>query len=514
MTYLLQLLQKQLYTTRSEWTALNVRRVHSYLIAVRRRFMCGHKSDRRRWWAPWTGGPQCSRIMVTVIFIVGSMLLVSPAFSAQQSAESSIEPHSDRPCLGRDPFNLQEFRDIVSAETPPRGVQVVHAYMSVEWIGKGQLAEWEPVMPLGGPAGRTGDKDEPPPQEASYRQMQMAMFNTVTQNEFRVIMHQNMLDVILDCHEENGLTSATEGFDGVDGGEFMPRLFLPLLGLRARPSGTGSIILAAAAEPQGWSQGSDTRAMLTATTSWPWRTISQFRYGTKDESRCTGTLIGPRHLVTAAHCINEKGTNTWGTIQVAPGKNGVGNEPYGKSVIKWNPDPGTEAWYFTPWQWRDPNVADSQWDWGLIVIPDRLGDLTGWMGYVARPGSELKSVTNYNRGYPLCDNDRMNEPANCQDARLYGDSNQCGIGNFYNQGPDGWHRQIRVSCDISAGHSGSAVYHYFYDTTLNKWVPVVSMVVTNESCTTCSQDDSYPNTSRRITPGDLATISWLRETFP
>ena len=476
--------------------------------------MNGCNSGGTRWRTFWAGGRQSWLILVTVIFIAGAMLLVAPAFSAHQVAQRPIEPHSDQPCLGGDPFNLKEFRDIVSAETPPRGVQMVHRYMTVEWTGKGELAEWGPIMPLLGPGTPSGDEDEPPPDETLYREMQLAVFNTATQNEFRVVMQQNMLDVILDCHQENGLTSATEGFDEVDGGEMMRRLFLPLHKLLARSSGTGSVTTTVVAEPDGWSNGVDTRTMLTATTGWPWRTISQFRYGNKDESRCTGTLIGPRHLITAAHCINEKGTNTWGTIQVAPGKNGVGNEPYGKSVIKINPDPGTEAWYFTPWQWRDPNVTHSQWDWGLIVIPDRLGDLTGWMGYVARPGSELKSVSNYNRGYPLCDNDRKNEPANCQDARLYGDMNLCGIGNFYALGPDNWNRQITVSCDISGGHSGSAVYHYFFDTILNAWVPVVAMVITNESCTTCSASDNYPNTSRRITPGDLATISWLRETFP
>jgi len=475
--------------------------------------MSGDNSDRRRRWIPWSGRSQSWQILATVIFIAGAMLLVAPVFSVHPVAQRHIEPPSDEPCLDDDPFNLKEFRDIVSADTPPRGVQMIHRYMTVEWTGKGQLDAWLPVMPLLPPGTALRVEDEPPPQETLYREVQLALFNTATLNEFRVVMQQNMLDDILNCHTENGLTSATEGFDEVDGGELMRRLFLPLHTLRSRPFGTDSFTNASA-EPQGWSNGVDTRVMLTATTAWPWRTISQFRYGSKDESRCTGTLIGPRHLITAAHCINEQGTNTWGTIQVAPGKNGAGTEPYGKSVIKVNPDPGTEAWYFTPWQWRDPNVTHSQWDWGLIVIPDRLGDLTGWMGYVARPGSELKSVDNFNRGYPLCDNDRNNEPANCQDARLYGDSNLCEIGNFYSQGPDDWHRQITVSCDISGGHSGSAVYHYFYDTIISKWVPVVSMVITNESCATCSASDNYPNTSRRITAGDLATISWLRETFP
>jgi V8-like Glu-specific endopeptidase len=266
--------------------------------------------------------------------------------------------------------------------------------------------------------------------------------------------------------------------------------------------------------PLGWSNGVDTRILRTPTSLWPWRAIAQFRYGNTDESRCTGTLIGPRHLVTAAHCINEKGTNNWYTIRVAPGKNGVGVEPYGNSIISLTPPPGKEAWYFTPDPWRNPATAASQWDWGLIVIPDRLGDLTGWMGYFAGTGNYLKTVSNYNRGYPLCNTDRNNEPAGCQDSRLYGDTNLCGIGGFYDPGPDGWNRRIAVSCDLSAGHSGSAVYHYYFDPAIGQYWPVVTMMVITESCTTCGPLDNYPNRARRITPGDLGTISWLRETFP
>ena len=67
------------------------------------------------------GEPQFWQILVTVLLIAGAMLLVAPVFSAHQAAQRPIEPHSDQPCLGGDPFNLKEFRDIVSAETPPRG---------------------------------------------------------------------------------------------------------------------------------------------------------------------------------------------------------------------------------------------------------------------------------------------------------------------------------------------------------------------------------------------------------
>ncbi len=97
--------------------------------------------------------------------------------------------------------------------------------------------------------------------------------------------------------------------------------------------------------------------------------------------------------------------------------------PYGSSTISPNPAPGQTAWYFTHPQWRNPATTNArQWDWGLIVIPDRLGDQTGWMGYVALPAMILKANNQYNRGYPACGGMRPDVPVNCQPWRLYGDA--------------------------------------------------------------------------------------------
>ena len=44
--------------------------------------------------------------------------------------------------------------------------------------------------------------------------------------------------------------------------------------------------------------------------------------------------------------------------------------------------------------------------------------------------------------------------------------------------------------------------------------PVVAMVEVWQHCTLCDADDDTPIRARRITPGVLDVISWLRETFP
>lgn len=445
-------------------------------------------------------------LFVIVLLLALSLFAGVGADGAQVVSPGASPAGAEGPCLEGDPYNLEVLRRVLDDPNPPQGVQTINPNLTVEFVDQGALMESQPEFPsfeLDDPA--SDGESEPPPDEADYREVQLQVFNTTTENVFHMVAQQGMLDDVLDCHQSEGRTSATQGRDD-DAGEDQ-LTWLPAINGTGQASPTPS-----AQTPDGWSNGVDTRIMRTATTSWPWRTISQFRYGTVDESRCTGTLIGPRHLVTAAHCINQQGTNTWFTIRVAPGKNGVGNEPFGESVISTNPAPGTSAWYFTPWQWRDPNLTHWQWDWGLIVIPDRLGDMTGWMGYVALSGNYLKTVANYNRGYPLCGT--SNDPASCQDARLYGDYLNCNIGGFYNAGPDNWNRRIAVSCDMSGGHSGSAVYNYFFDSNLGQYVPVVAMVASTQTCTTCGPSDNYPNVMRRITPGDLGTISWLRETFP
>jgi hypothetical protein len=147
------------------------------------------------------------------------------------------------------------------------------------------------------------------------------------------------------------------------------------------------------------------------------------------------------------------------------------------------------------------------------------------MGYVARPGSELDTQAQYNRGYPVCagtcgSNNIDNSPPACdgdgadKSLRLYGDTNLCATGSYFNDGPDGWNRNISISCDMSGGHSGSAVYHYFFDANLGKSVPVVAMVAIQETCCFCSADTDFPNIARRITPSDLGTISFFRQWKP
>lgn len=409
---------------------------------------------------------------------------------------------SNGPAADDDPFGARKVIEILEAVDPPQGVIQVHDDLSVEWIGAGVLSDDAPDLPDPDgelPAGSDGT-DETDVDETAFTANAFHVFVPATGNEFRLAFGG---DLLADVHAFQEARGATNGTDGVE----------------------DPADLENAPIPQGWSNGTDGRFLRTATTAWPWRTISQFGSG---DSNCTGTLIGPRHLITAAHCINRRGTDQWFTVQVDPARNGLNDSPYGSSTITLDPPPGTAAWYFTPAPWRTQACADDvatcrQWDWGMIVIPDRLGDQTGWMGYWAGPGSYLGTRTHYNRGYPKCDTTSAIRPSLCDTtsngdtpfwARLFGDVEPCDLGSYQYPGPDGWNRTITHSCDTSGGHSGSAVYHYRQRPSSGQWVPVVSMVHGYALCGECASGVDHANMARRLTPSDLGVVSWLRNAFP
>lgn len=276
-----------------------------------------------------------------------------------------------------------------------------------------------------------------------------------------------------------------------------------------------------------WSDNSDNRVRLskttaevpgtTGTTSWPWRTISRLTNG------CSGTLIGPRHLVTAGHCIYTRATSSWNTFSVVPG--GAGSlQPYGNVAF---PSSGFN-WYFTPSGWRaaNPSGGTRQYDFGIIVLPERIGEDTGWMGWWYAGESYLDSQTHWNRGYPSCNafdsngNARTDDPGDagssvvCVANHLYGDNNDCDLGDFDKDDGQGYHRIFKHSCDASGGQSGSPVYHY------HKGIPVVAGVHTFSSCgqiasaTACTSSDDRPLGATHITKEYSDTLAFFREWAP
>ena len=72
--------------------------------------------------------------------------------------------------------------------------------------------------------------------------------------------------------------------------------------------------------------GEDTRQQVLNTTDHPFRTVGLI---SMDGGSCTGTLIGPHHVLTAGHCVYNIETDQWyQNLDFTPGQEGY-NRPYG-----------------------------------------------------------------------------------------------------------------------------------------------------------------------------------------
>lgn len=454
------------------------------------------------------------------------LLLASGTERGRAQSTAVVDPNLaiDEPCLEGDPYELNSLLAVLDGDNPPTAPVVINEYITVEYLGDGSVTDEafeDNHIFQDETTDATENPNEPSIDDVRVGVIEMVTFDDVSNHIYKVSVTEDAMRAIHTCREEAGMTRGSEIVDDQLASEIGYRMFMPTVLDQDLAAG-------APADIQGRPQGKESRILFNAQVKYPWRTIASMGRvtkldGTAANPGCTGTLIGPRLMVTAAHCISDFGSSQFKGVRAAPARAGT-IAPYGTATV----DGNNRFRYFVHVDWLQGQGASKITDWGLVVLPENpFPTLNQWMGYAAVSGNVLANYRVYNRGYPTCASGNPTHPSPCQVGNMYGDLNDCDLGEYHSlDAQTGWNRNIRHSCATSAGQSGSALYIYLPTQQGNVPAVIGTHVGTglcdydadnNDSIDPdelCTEDDPWLlNVFRRHTPIELWIISLYRELY-